>query len=114
MYLIKKRCYFYGEYTDMGGNVPVCAYRCAQGNLPCEGCKAYISNSEVSEFVRFLVYFREKYMTGEDRAPSITEAISKLNGLQDAAKRAGDALRRVTTNMREEERKIEMQENLNT
>ena len=85
---IKKQCYFFGEYMDMGGTVPVCGCFGAQGNPPCEGCKNYITKSEVTEFVRFLLRLRNNANIERDVGPA-------LENIADKAAKAAEALRKV-------------------
>lgn len=46
-------CYFYFEERQMGGIIPTCSYyNKGLGYCPCEGCKKYISKSDVSNIVK--------------------------------------------------------------
>lgn len=51
--LHKTDCYFYFEERQMGGSIPTCSYyNKGLGDCPCEGCKKYVSNADISNIVK--------------------------------------------------------------
>lgn len=49
----KTDCYFYAEERQMGGIISTCSYHNkGLGYCPCEGCKKYISKSDVSNIIK--------------------------------------------------------------
>lgn len=51
--LYKTDCYFYAEERQMGGIILTCSYHNkGLGYCPCEGCKKYISKSDVSNIIK--------------------------------------------------------------
>lgn len=57
---IKKNCYHYTEWHDMGATIPCCSLQTRPGCTPCENCQDYISNSDVSKMVREMMDKRKE------------------------------------------------------
>ncbi len=89
---VKRDCYFFGESNVGPMNVPICGNGGSFSSMmfSCEGCKNYIRKSEVTEFVRFLLKFRE---TSEVYAEAFETDPTEW------AKKAGDAIRRMAQAM---------------
>lgn len=86
--MLKRDCYFFGESNVGPMSVPICGNGGSFSSMmfSCEGCKSYIRKSEVTEFVRFLLKFRE---TSEEYAEAFE------TGFAEQAKKAGDAIRKI-------------------
>lgn len=51
--IIKEDCYFYYTEHQMGAIIPTCSYyNNGLGNCPCDGCKKYITKSDVYKLVK--------------------------------------------------------------
>ena len=86
----KPDCYFYTE-TNVGPmSVTICAYGGCQSNmnLSCEKCDKYISKGEVTEFVRFLLKFRNR-----EKRDDVMDKLQEPGGIEERVKMAADAIR---------------------
>lgn len=90
--MLKRDCYFFSESNVGSMNVPICGNGDSFSSMTftCEGCKNYIRKSEVTEFVRVLLKFRET-------SREYSEAFE--TGFTEQAKKAGTAIRKMIETM---------------